>query len=165
MAMIAVIAVLVLVVRQVYSLLGPPLILNYTDSEPHGLYWLDAHRNHSYASGQLVVFPVPRLFETLIYGRGWLGPGLPLMKGIGAVEGDRVCTDDRHASVNGLAVGPIFAADSAGRPLPKIRGCYTVPAGYFVPFSAVIARSFDGRYMGPQPLDVIVGEVHPLWTF
>ena len=162
---IAVLVVMAVGVRVVYPMVGPPLMINYTDSEPHGLYWLDVHQNGHYGRGQMVAFPVPEPFKELIYGRGWLARGLPLMKEIGALEGDRVCVDDAQETINGKAVGPIFSADSAGRPMPTIRGCYTVAPGYFLPLSTLVPKSFDGRYMGPQPLAVIKGEARSLWTF
>jgi type IV secretory pathway protease TraF len=108
---------------------------------------------------------MPVAFRTLIASRGWAPEGVPLLKNVEALEGDQVCTDDHEISVNGRRVGPVSSVDSQGQPLPRIRGCYIVPAGEFLPLSTYIANSFDGRYMGPQPLSLIHGEAHRLWTF
>jgi conjugative transfer signal peptidase TraF len=162
---LAVAAGIAVAIRTLYPLVGPPLLINYTDSEPKGLYWLEARPSAHYARGELVAFAVPEPFQGLIYGREWLAKGLPLMKGIGALEGDQVCIDDVHVSINGAIVGPVFAADSAGRALPKIRGCFKVGAGFFLPLSTLISRSFDGRYLGEEPLSEIRGTANPLWIF
>jgi conjugative transfer signal peptidase TraF len=156
---------LLLTARLAYSMMGPPLVINLTDSEPHGLYWLDVHKSGQYRRGQLVAFPVPDAFRSLVYGRRWLLPGTPLMKGIAALQGDSVCVDDAHILINGQVVGPVFSRDSTGRAMPKLRGCFTVNAGFFLPLSTLIANSFDGRYMGQQPLTTVRGEVHRIWTF
>jgi len=165
LVLIAIAALFTAGVRLVYPLVGPPLVFNFTDSEPHGVYWKAPTRDGTFRRGQLVVFPVPAVFRSLVYGRGWAAPGLPMMKGIGALEGDQVCISDFQATINGSVVGPVVSVDSAGRPLPRIRGCITVSPGYFLSLSTHVPNSFDGRYMGQLPLSIIAGEVHPLWTF
>lgn len=162
---VAIAAACIVTLRTAYGHLGPPLLVNYTDSEPKGLYWLQLHSESPYRRGQIVAFPVPKPFRSLVAQGRWLAAGLPLMKGIAALEGDVVCTNERQASINGKWRGPIFNVDSAGQPLPEIRGCYTLAPGYFLPFSDAIKRSFDGRYLGPQPLSEILGEVHSVWVF
>jgi type IV secretory pathway protease TraF len=95
----------------------------------------------------------------------WEQAGVPLLKAIGAVAGDVVCINDEAFSINGTPVGPVARVDGKGLPLPQLRGCFTIEAGYFLPVSGYSERSFDGRYMGPQPLSVIMGKATPLWTF
>jgi len=112
-----------------------------------------------------VVVPVPIGLRQLVTERGYLAPGEPLIKDIGALPGDRVCIDDQSASVNGRVVGPVARWDSKGRGLPSLRGCQIVPAGWFWPLSTRITNSFDGRYIGVQPLSAIVGEARAVWTF
>jgi len=106
-----------------------------------------------------------RALQSLVYGRGWEKTGVPLLKGIGAVAGDTVCVRDTVFEINGAPIGAVSDHDRAGLPLPRLRGCFRIEAGYFLPVSTYSARSFDGRYMGPQPLSVITGEAKPLWTF
>ena len=160
---IAVAGLVVLGVRLAWPTFGVPLLINTTRSEPNGLYRLRPHR--LYSRGTLVVFPVPAAFEPLVTARRWLGKGLPLLKTIGAVPGDRVCVSEDVVTVNGETVGPVFSHDSAGRSLPAIRGCELVAEGHFWPLSSYTPNSFDGRYMGAQPLSAILGEAIPVWTF
>jgi conjugative transfer signal peptidase TraF len=162
---IAVAGALIVLGRLAYPVLGPPLLINHTASEPRGLYWLEIHDSKSYARGQLVAMSTPPGFRTLIESRGWAPDGGSLLKGVAALEGDLVCTNDHEVTINGRRMGPISSMDSAGRPLPELRGCYSVPEGEFLPLSTLIPNSFDGRYMGPQPLWLIRGEAHRLWTF
>jgi conjugative transfer signal peptidase TraF len=160
---IVIAGVLVLAVRLAWPVFGVALLINTTASEPYGLYRI--RPRSGYARRMLVLFPVPADVESLLSERGWLARGLPLLKGVGAVPGDRVCVSDDSVTVNGERVGPVFDRDSAGRPLPVIRGCETVAAGRFWPLSRYTAKSFDGRYIGAQPLAAIVGEAVPVWTF
>lgn len=162
---IGIAALLVLAIRTALSTWAPPLLINTTASEPLGVYWVKHRPSGEYARGMRVVFPVPEKYQALVAERGWLAPGIPLIKHIGAVEGDRVCIQSDRAVINDVVAGPVSTHDSEGRPLPQLRGCLTVPPGYFLPLSTYIPNSFDGRYMGIQPLSAIVGEVIPAWTF
>jgi conjugative transfer signal peptidase TraF len=160
---IGVAGALVLAMRLAWPVLGVTLLINATASEPYGLYRI--RPRPAYTRGTLVLFPVPASVASLVSERGWLARGLPLLKGVGAIPGDRVCVSDDSVTVNGERVGPVFDRDSAGRPLPVIRGCETVGAGHFWPLSRYTEKSFDGRYMGALPLAVIIGEAAPVWTF
>ena len=162
---IGVAASLVLAIRTAWATLGPPLLINTTASEPVGVYWVRHRNSGEYTRGMRVTFPVPQAYQALVVERGWLAPGVPLIKHVGAVAGDRVCIESDRAVINDVVAGPVSAHDSEGRRLPQLRGCLTVPPGYFLPLSTYIPNSFDGRYMGIQPLSAIVGEVIPAWTF
>jgi conjugative transfer signal peptidase TraF len=162
---IGIAAACVAATRLAWAVWGPALLINTTASEPVGVYWVKHRVSAEYTRGMRVTFPVPRVYQGLVVERGWLAPGVQLIKHIGALAGDRVCIDAARAAINGAPVGPVLANDSAGRPLPQVRGCLTVPPGYFLPLSTTIPNSFDGRYMGVQPLSTIVGEVIPVWTF
>ncbi len=142
-----------------------PIVINPTVSEPVGFYRIVSHAVPDYRRGMTVVFPVPVPFQSLVYGRGWLKPGVPLMKNIGALAGDRVCVRDDHFEVNGKNLGPVSTVDRTGATLPRLRGCFRIADGYFFPMSGHHERSFDGRYIGAQPLSAITGEARPLWTF
>lgn len=144
---------------------GPRLLINATRSEPFGLYRLVPHEPREYRRGMMIVFPVPHAYQSLVYGRGWLSHGVPLLKTLIALAGDQVCVDETHFEVNGHALGPVYAVDGTGSPMPHIRGCFAIPPGYYFPASTYHPRSFDGRYIGPQPLADLTGEARPLWTF
>jgi conjugative transfer signal peptidase TraF len=130
-----------------------------------GFYRLVSHEPQEYRRGMSVVFPVPDAYRGLVYARGWLANGVPLLKTIVALAGDRVCVFDGHFEVNGRALGPVYAHDDSGAAMPRIRGCFEIEQGYFFPASSYNPRSFDGRYIGPQPLSALRGEARPLWTF
>lgn len=164
-AIVAVLVLFILAVRVCVKTFLPPLIINYTHSEPYGLYSVIPHGLAEYRRGMLVLLPVPEGFTAMVYGRGWVNAGHPLMKGIGALAGDIVCVFADHAEINHRSIGPVFSRDSAGRELPRLRGCFVIQRGEFFPLSTYSDKSFDGRYIGPQPLASIVGELRPLWTF
>lgn len=155
-------AAFLLGVRYLWPLFGVALLINPTPSEPRGIYRV-VHRVH-YTRGMLVVLPVPASVASLVTDRGWLPPGVPLIKGVGAVAGDWVCVSEEAVTVNGETVGPVYERDSTGRDLPAIRGCERVRHGEFWPLSSYAKKSFDGRYLGAQPLSAIVGEAVPVWT-
>jgi len=144
---------------------GPRIVVNPTRSEPMGLYRVVPREGAQMQRGMYVVFPVPEPFRALVYGHRWLRPGVPFLKTIAALPGDQVCIFEDHFEVNGRTLGPVFETDGAGTEMPRIRGCFAVPAGTFLPASTYNARSFDGRYIGVQPLSAIEGEARPLWTF
>jgi type IV secretory pathway protease TraF len=112
-----------------------------------------------------VVFPVPAEFRDLVYGRHWMRNGIPCLKEVLGLEGDRVCIFTDRLEINERLTGPVFSVDSSGNPLPQHRGCFIVPTGYFFAASRHFAKRFDGRYFGPLPLKVVTGEARPLWTF
>jgi conjugative transfer signal peptidase TraF len=144
---------------------GPSLLINATRSEPTGFYRLVSHEPQEYRRGMSVVFAVPDTYRELVYARGWLPDGVPLLKTIVALAGDRVCVYEERFEVNGRTLGPVYVLDSSGAAMPRIRGCFEIKQGYFFPASTYNPRSFDGRYIGAQPLSVLRGEARPLWTF
>lgn len=142
---------------------GAAWYVNTTASEPYGVYRIE--RLKSLERGRLVVLPVPESVRPLVVERRWLPPGWSLLKGVGALPGDRVCVSAEAISVNDRVVGPVSRSDSEGRPLPALRGCETVRDGTFWPLSTRTPKSFDARYFGAQPVSAITGEAEPLWTF
>ena len=151
--------------RVVVERYGPRLVVNTTGSEPRGVYWLSAPSRQALGRATLVVMAVPGAFRALIQERHWARAGVPLLKNVGAIAGDTVCVTAGTLSINGAPVAPVLRADSQGRPLPQLRGCWQLPAGYFLPLSTHVPNSFDGRYMGQEPLSSIRAVAHPLWIF
>ena len=91
--------------------------------------------------------------------------GVPFLKELAALGGDRVCVLPHRLEINGRYVGPVYEEDSQGRPLPRNLGCYPVPQGMFFAASGHLDKSFDSRYFGPLPLTQLLGEARPVWTF
>lgn len=140
--------------------LGGFFILNRTPSLPYGLYFCRPIR--IIQPGILVVIDLPPETRMLMETRGYIPKSGFLLKHIGALEGDSYMVDDKAFYVKKALVGPVKDRDSCNRLLPKIRGKFTVPPEYFLPVSATIPNSFDGRYLGAMPLKLIKSELIPL---
>jgi conjugative transfer signal peptidase TraF len=138
--------------------------LSLTDSQPYGIYRripLNGQLKH----GELVLFKVPDQASPYVYGRGWLPKGWLLLKNVGALPGDRFTISNHCLMINNKYIGPVFKQDSKSKPMPRLRGCYQVPKGYFLPISTHIKKSFDGRYFGAISTKLIVGKAKPVIIF
>jgi conjugative transfer signal peptidase TraF len=143
--------------------LGCHLVWNRTPSLPLGLYWL-SRTSRPLAVSDIAVFPVPANVRGLVAERRYLPPGVPLLKPVVAVAGDRVCTSGGTTSVNGSPFGPVLRTDSQGRELPVDALCGPVPPGH-VYVATHHPRSFDSRTFGPVDLRTVQGRATPLWTY
>jgi len=139
------------------------LILNYTASMPLGIY--QRVPIQTWRHGMVVVITPSSSDKALFAVRGWLMKQGVLIKPLGALPGDQVCIQSDTVTINGKAVGPVFAKDSHGLPLPVIRSCFVLAPGTVFPFSTYSAHSFDGRYFGAIPMAQVLGEARPVWTF
>jgi len=144
---------------------GPPLLINQTPSEPVGFYRLVGHREEEFRRGMFIVFPVPKELHALVYGRHWMRNGIPFLKELRGLAGDRVCILADRLEINDRTIGPVFARDSHGQALPQHPGCFVIQPGYFFAASQTLDKSFDGRYFGALPLSMVQGEARPVWTF
>lgn len=158
-------AILVSITLLIWRQWGPKLLINETASEPLGVYRLVPHEESNYRRGMFVVFPVPRELRAIVYGRHWMRNGIPFLKELLGMPGDRVCVFADRLEINTEAIGPVFERDSTGQSLPQQRGCFIVQPGYFFAASHYLDKSFDGRYFGALPLSEIQGEARPVWTF
>ena len=86
---------------------------------------------------------MPPAFLEMVYGRGWLRPGVPLLKTIVALAGDEVCIREEHFEVNGRTLGPVYAVYSTGASMPRIR-----PTGSWISSAASIPCCSTGRSIG-----------------
>src|SRR3546814_18198135 len=89
--------------------------------------------------------------------RGYLPDGVPLVKRIAALEGDRVCALDDAVSVNGRVAAKRQARDRLGRPLPRWTGCHVLADDELFLLMADVPSSFDGRFFGPVLRAAILG--------
>ena len=108
---------------------------------------------------------VPVQARPYVYGRGWLPNGGLLLKNLQALPGDLVSITNDRIMINQQYYGPVFSKDSQGRPLPELRGLFRIQPGYFLPLATAVPDSFDGRYFGPVPLWLIMGEAKPVLLF
>lgn len=143
---------------------NPPykLLYNPSESAPKGWYLLRAGKPPRI--GAYVLASLPTTAATLASRRGYLPAGVPILKHVAALSGQRICRERDMITIDGVLVAHALAKDGADRPMPQIDGCLTLgPDGVFLlnrdnPFS------FDGRYFGPISRRFILGEAIPLWT-
>lgn len=140
----------------------PRLIWNASASVPTGLYAL--HPAASWRVGDLVAVTPPRALGRYLARRQYLAAGLPLLKHVAALGGQRVCRIGRHILIDGRAAGDALQRDSRGRSLPSWRGCVTLAAGQVFVMNAKVPDSVDGRYFGALPASTIIGRLTPIWT-
>jgi conjugative transfer signal peptidase TraF len=157
-------ALLMLLVSQVLSArMSHSYYINLSPSVPLGFYKVIPHGK--LLKGDLVIFDPPQGAHTYIYGRRWLPCGWPLIKYVGAGEGDTYAIQDRSLTINDKYMGPVYQRDSDGKVLPNRGGRFIVERDTFLPVSTHIENSFDGRYFGTVPLSATKGKLKPVWTF
>jgi len=140
----------------------PGLVWNETASAPVGLYRVIAA--NPLLRGDLVLALPPPGVQRLTAQRGYLALGVPLIKHVAALTGDRICADARHVAINGRTVAIRLERDGQGRPLSGWRGCKTLTAHEVFLLNAAVPQSFDGRYFGVVSATAILGKLVPLWT-
>jgi conjugative transfer signal peptidase TraF len=141
---------------------APKLIWNASASVPVGLYALQAFSVPR--AGELVVVKPPNPLAGFLDDRRYLPRGVPLVKPIAALPGQRVCRIGRAVTVDGRALGEALGRDRRGRALPAWRGCRRVAAGEVFLMNPRSTDSLDGRYFGTLPVTTIIGRATPIWT-
>ncbi|MFK0209524.1 S26 family signal peptidase, partial [Agrobacterium sp. NPDC090283] len=97
-------------------------------------------------------------------GRGYIGNGVPLLKRVAGLPGQRVCRIGRAITVDRVAMGAALDRDRIGRDLPVWQGCRVIAPGELFLMNSGVRDSLDGRYFGPLPASSVVGRALPLWT-
>jgi conjugative transfer signal peptidase TraF len=144
--------------------LCPPharLIWNASPSVPIGLYAVRPAA--PLRVGELVVVHPPQALARFMAARRYLPRGVPLLKHVTALSGQRVCRTGDAITVDGAAVGVALDVDSAGRDLPRWSGCRVINHGRIFLMNRRPEDSFDGRYFGPLSIAAIVGRADPIW--
>jgi len=119
---------------------GP--MVNLTNSEPTGLYL------------RLPGRPEP----------GGMVALRPLMKHVVAVPGDTVTVSAQGTYINGQLF-PHSAVSTTAKGYQLFRfGTYTLQAGQYW-LLGTSPDSWDSRYIGPVPIDLIDSTIRPVWTF
>lgn len=137
------------------------LIYNASGSAPIGFYRIDYR---SPKRGETVAVRPSATLQKLLSTYGLLPVGVPLLKQVAAISGDRVCRSDGVVFLNGKAVAEAFDHDDAGRSLPAWSGCVSLFTGQFFLLQPH-PYSFDSRYFGPVSEAQIIGVASPLWTW
>lgn len=140
----------------------PRLIWNASASAPIGLYRVTS--GSGLRAGDMVIAWAPAEARTLAARRHYLPLGVPLVKRVAAVSGDRVCAIGPVISINGKPIAARRRFDRQGRVLPWWRGCVRLGAGELFLLMRGAPDSFDGRYFGPTHVESVVGAAHLLWA-
>jgi conjugative transfer signal peptidase TraF len=140
----------------------PVLIWNASASVPVGMFTL--HPVGHLEMADLVAVAPPEALATFLAKRGYLPRGVPILKRVLGLPGQQVCRIARTITVDGIEMGTALEHDSAGRDLPAWHGCRTVAADEIFLMNWQSADSFDGRYFGPLPAEMIIGRALRLWT-
>jgi len=141
---------------------SPRLIWNASASIPTGLYAVRPARHAG--PGELVAVTPPDALAAYLADRHYLPRGVPLLKRVAAVSGQRVCRNGTRVSIDRRIVGEALRRDRSGRVLPVWRGCHRLSRGEIFVMNAQVPDSFDGRYFGPLPTATIIGRLSPLWV-
>lgn len=139
----------------------PLLVWNASPSMPIGLYRVVPLAQTRI--GYVVIARPPRAVRMLAAERRYLPLGVPLVKKIAAVAGDRVCWHGSELRIAGRLTVHRLPADRNGRPLPWREGCQRLASGAVLLLAPQAPDSFDGRYFGPSAASDILGKAVPLW--
>lgn len=142
---------------------APRFIWNASASIPVGLYAAEAVT--AAKVGDFIAISPPPSLAALLAARHYLPRGLPLLKPVAAVAGERVCRDGAHVSIDGRRVGDALSRDRGGRPLPAWQGCLLLGAADIFVMNPSSSDSFDGRYFGPLPLTALRAKLRPIWVY
>ncbi len=140
----------------------PQLLWNASASVPIGLYRVQPEPLPKLSD--IVVVRPPETLVGFLADGGYLPRGVPLLKHVAALGGQRVCRIGAAISIDGVTVGEALGHDRRGRPLPVWQGCTVLAADQVFLFNADRPDSLDGRYFGPLPRTTIAGRAQPIWT-
>jgi conjugative transfer signal peptidase TraF len=148
----------------VASLVSLPLRLvwNASASVPIGFYLIDPPRD--LRVGDLVAVMPPKPLADFMVERGYIGRGVPLLKHVAALPGQKVCRTGNAITVDDVRFGDALDHDRRGRPLPVWQGCRKVADGDIFLMNVSVADSLDGRYFGPIAANAVIGQATPLYT-
>ncbi|HTO33357.1 MAG TPA: S26 family signal peptidase [Pararhizobium sp.] len=137
-------------------------VWNASASVPTGLYAIRGKA--SLHVGERVAIEPPPALRDLMARRGYLPAGVPLLKRIAAVSGQRVCSFGHVVTIDGTRAGTARDRDRHGRPLPAWFGCRTLRSGELFLMNPAAPDSFDGRYFGVLRIADVIGRATPVWT-
>lgn len=138
------------------------LLWNASASTPIGFYDLDPARNLKV--GDLVAVMPEKPLADFIVKRGYIGRGVPLLKHIAALPGQKVCRTGNAVAVDAVPFGDALDHDREGRELPVWQGCRRIADGDLFLMNPSVPDSLDGRYFGPTPARDVIGKATPLYT-
>ncbi|MCP8897635.1 S26 family signal peptidase [Shinella daejeonensis] len=138
------------------------LIWNVTASAPVGFYTVEPVQRIEVP--ELVAVMPPEPLAAFMAERGYIARGVPLLKRVLGLPGQRVCRLRSMITVDGIEMGEALERDSLGRDLPVWQGCRVIGGGEIFLMNWEVCDSLDGRYFGPTPAASVIGRAVPLWT-
>lgn len=161
--LIAMSAALALIALPAAVALPTTIIWNATASAPTGLYRV--RPTAPLHVGALVVVMPSEPLAVWLDARGHVPRGVPLLKPVAALPGQRICRYGDAITIDGAIVTFARDHDRVGRALPVWDGCRIVADDEVFLLNAAHPDSLDGRYFGALPAASIIGRAAPLWTF
>ena len=140
----------------------PVLIWNASASVPIGLYAVLPIG--ALAVADLVVARPPETLADWLNQRGYLPLGVPLIKRVAGLSGQKICRDGLDVSIDGIGMAQARERDHLGRLLPAWRGCLLLHPDQIFLLNSDEPASLDGRYFGAFPVKAVIGRAVPLWT-
>jgi conjugative transfer signal peptidase TraF len=140
----------------------PLYVWNVSESVPVGLYRLQP-ADRLFVTDLVAIQP-PEPLATFLDLNGYLPAGIPMLKRVLALPGQKVCRSGRTISVDAIDVGEARERDSRGRPLPVWHGCRFVGEDELFLMNWQTEDSLDGRYFGPIAASSVTGRAFPVWT-
>ena len=138
------------------------LIWNATASAPIGFYIVEPA--DALDVPELVAVMPPEPLAAFMAERGDIAGGIPLLKRVVGLSGQRVCRNGSTVTVDGIEMGEALERDSLGRDLPIWQGCRVIGDDQLFLMNWEVRDSLDGRYFGPIPAASVIGRAVPLWT-
>ena len=158
---VTVLAVLGIAVASAFEM-PTKLIWNATASAPIGFYTVEPADRIEVP--ELVAVMPPEPLGRFMTERGYVGRGVPLLKRVLGLPGQRVCRIGRTITVDAVEMGEALERDRIGRDLPVWQGCRVIGGGELFLMNWEVRDSLDGRYFGPIPASSVIGRARPLWT-
>lgn len=137
------------------------LVWNVSASVPTGLYAV--RPTAPLRPGVLAAVMPPEPLASWLVEGGYLGRGVPLIKRVEAMPGQRVCREGARVIVSGRLRAIARDVDSRGHPLPRWSGCVVVGEGQLFLLNAH-PGSMDGRYFGPLQRSDVIGRATPIFV-
>ena len=138
------------------------LIWNATASAPIGFYTVEPA--DALDVPELVAVMPPEPLAAFMAERGYIAGGIPLLKRVVGLSGQRVCRNGSTVTVDGIEMGEALERDSLGRDLPIWQGCRVIGDDQLFLMNWEVRDSLDDRYFGLTPAASVIGRAVPLWT-
>lgn len=141
---------------------GPLILINYTDSLPHGFYLV---RSRVPRQQEIAAFYLPTPVAWQYRDRAWLIPDAIFLKPVAFYSGTRLCWRAHRMLANSRKIAILKNFDARGLPLRYPRGCLTLKSKEIFALSTFSRNSFDSRYFGPIQRTSVIGTATPLLTW